>query len=239
MGMVEVHIAMASVDTTPTVEGQRAQRADARRNRERVLAAASAAFAEEGFDVSVAEIARRAGVGSGTLFRHFPTKLELEVAVVLERSAGIREAVAIAIAEPDPWTAFEGLMTRAVEMTACDRCLGESIKPDMLADPRLVELRTECLDGFAKVLQRGRDAGVIRRDLAAEDIPVLTSAIGATMERFGRSNPDLWRRYLGVVLDGLRTDGGAAPLQPGPPDLDELAEGCHGVSPAPPAPGDR
>ncbi|HEY4277588.1 MAG TPA: TetR/AcrR family transcriptional regulator [Conexibacter sp.] len=217
---------MATIDTTPSGETHhRTQRADARRNRERILAVASEAFAEEGFDVGVATIAKRAGVGTGTLFRHFPTKIELELAVVLDRSAGLRAAVTAALAEPDPWTAFEQLMTTAVEMTACDRCLGQVARPELNSDPRLQELRSELLGGFGEVLRRGREAGVLRNDIAAEDIPVLMMAIGSTMARFGASNPDLWRRYLGVVLDGLRA-AGTAPLQPGPPAPEELDAGC-------------
>jgi len=216
---------MATVDTTPGGDAQRSLRADARRNRERLLAAAAAAFAEEGFDVGVAAIARRAGVGTGTLFRHFPSKLELEVAVVLERASEMRANLRAALAEPDPWEAFATLMARTVELTACDRCLGQATKPELLADPRMQELREEMLRGVEEVLRRGRDAGVLRRDVAAADIPVLASAIGATMERFSDSRPELWRRYLGVVLDGLRADG-AVPLEPGPPDPDVLDDGC-------------
>jgi AcrR family transcriptional regulator len=217
---------MATVDTTTSGEAQRTLRADARRNRERVLAAAAAAFAEEGFDVGVATIARRAGVGTGTLFRHFPTKLDLEVAVVLERSADMRENLRLALAEPDPWTAFATLMSRTVEMTACDRCLGQAARPELLADPRMQELREEMMTGIDEILRRGRAAGVIRRDVAAEDVPVLATAIGATMERFQATSPELWRRYLGVVLDGLRADG-AMPLEPGPPGPDVLDGACR------------
>lgn len=224
---------MATVDTTTTAEPQRALRADARRNRERVLAAASAAFAEEGFDVSVAEIARRAGVGTGTLFRHFPTKLELEVAVVLERTQGMRVALADALEEPDPWGGFVQLMEAAVEMTACDRCLGDAVSEEMLADPRLDQQRTQMLAGIETLLERGRSAGAIRPDIMAEDIFVLTSAIGSTMERY-RTRPDLWRRYLGVVLDGLRAEG-AEPLFPGPPDMGVLDEVCTSSPTRPPA----
>ncbi len=216
---------MATVDTTTSGEAQRTLRADARRNRERVLAAASAAFAEEGFDVGVAAIARRAGVGTGTLFRHFPTKLDLEVEVVLERASEMRANLRAALDEPDPWTAFALLMERIVEQTACDRCIGQATKPDLQADPRIRALGDEMLAGVEAILARGREAGVLRRDVTAEDIPVLASAIGTTMERFGNATPDLWRRYLGVVLDGLRADG-AVPLQPGPPGPDILSDAC-------------
>lgn len=211
-------------------------RADARRNRERVLAAASEAFAEEGFEVGVAEIARRAGVGTGTLFRHFPTKLDLEVAVVLERSQGMRDVLAAALAEPDPWRGFAQMMESSVEMTSCDRCIGQAVSEEMLADPRLSSLRDDMLEGIETLLERGRSAGVIRRDVAAQDVPVLSAAIGATMERYSRTQPDLWRRYLGVVLDGLRADG-AAPLSPGPPDAAVLDDVCSAppAGPLPPA----
>jgi AcrR family transcriptional regulator len=217
---------MATVDTTSSGEAQRSLRADARRNRERVLAAASAAFAAEGFDVGVAEIARRAGVGTGTLFRHFPTKLELEVAVILERKQEMRASVDAALAEPDPWTGFARMMTEAVEMTACDRCIGQAARPELLADERMQALRSEMLAAIEQVLARGREAGVIRPDLAAEDIPVLTGAIGMTMQRYSHAQPDLWRRYLGVVLDGLRAGGAPAPLEPGPPDQAVLDGMC-------------
>ncbi|HST38149.1 MAG TPA: TetR/AcrR family transcriptional regulator [Conexibacter sp.] len=216
---------MATVDTTPSGDAQRTQRADARRNRERILAAASEAFAEEGFDVGVAEIARRAGVGTGTLFRHFPTKLELEVAVVMQRKQEMREAVETALAEPDSWAGFAGLMTASLEMTANDRCIAQVARPELLADERMRALHREMLEGIEQVLARGRADGVIRGDLAAEDIPVLTTAIGATMQRYSQARPDLWRRYLGVVLDGLRADG-AVPLSPGPPDMDVIGQGC-------------
>lgn len=217
---------MATVDTTSSGDPQKTLRADARRNRERVLAAASDAFATEGFDVGVAEIARRAGVGTGTLFRHFPTKLELEVAVILARKQEMMASVRAALAEPDPWAGFVRMMTDGVEMTACDRCIGQVASPELLADERMQALRTELLEGTEQVLMRGREAGVIRADLAAEDIFVLTSAIGMTMQRYSHARPDLWRRYLGVVLDGLRPGGTPVPLEPGPPDQTVLDGMC-------------
>jgi AcrR family transcriptional regulator len=216
---------MATVDTTSGCEAK-TLRADARRNRERVLAAASDAFAAEGFDVGVAEIARRAGVGTGTLFRHFPTKLELEVAVILARKQEMMASVRAALAEPDPWAGFARMMTDGVEMTACDRCIGQVASPELLADERMQQLRTELLAGTEQVLARGREAGVVRADLAAQDIFVLTSAIGMTMQRYSHAQPDLWRRYLGVVLDGLRAGGSPAPLEPGPPDQAVLDGMC-------------
>lgn len=211
---------MSTTDATAPSE-QRALRADARRNRERLLAAACSAFAEHGFDVGVAEIARRAGVGTGTFFRHFPTKLDLEVAVVLERKDAMRALMAEALAEPDPWTGFELAMTRSVELMACDRCLGQAASPELQADPRIQSMHRELMDALDELLRRGRERGVIRPDIRPEDVIVLMTTVISSMERFGQAGTDLWRRYLGVVLDGLRA-AGAAPLQPGPPDMDAL-----------------
>lgn len=211
---------MSTTDATARSE-PRTLRADARRNRERLLAAACAAFAEHGFDVGVAEIARRAGVGTGTFFRHFPTKLDLEVAVVLEHSDNMRAVLAEALAEPDPWTGFELAMTRAVELMACDRCMGQAASPELLADSRMQSLRREFTEAYEELLRRGREAGAIRPDIQPEDLMVLITTVGSTMERFGQADSELWRRYLGVVLDGLRA-AGAAPLSPEAPDLGAL-----------------
>jgi AcrR family transcriptional regulator len=221
---------MSTTDATARGE-QRAQRADARRNRERLLAAACSAFAEHGFDVGVAEIARRAGVGTGTFFRHFPTKLDLEVAVVLERKDAMLALVAEALAEPDPWSGFELAMTRSLEMMVCDRCIGQAASPELFADPRIQEMHREVTEGMEELLRRGREAGVIRPDVRPEDLIVLLTTIGATMERFDGADPQLWRRYLGVVLDGLRA-AGAAPLTPGPPGM-EVLDPAPASSPGP------
>jgi AcrR family transcriptional regulator len=219
---------MSATDATAPSE-PRALRADARRNRERLLAAACSAFAEHGFDVGVAEIARRAGVGTGTFFRHFPTKLDLEVAVVLERKDAMRALLTEALAEPDPWTAFELALTRSVELMARDRCIGQAASPELLADPRIQAMHVEMSDGLEQLLSRGRAAGVIRPDIRPEDLVVLMTTVISTMERFGQRGGDLWRRYLGVVLDGLRA-AGAAPLAPGPPDIDALDASACGSS---------
>jgi AcrR family transcriptional regulator len=107
-----------AADAKQGAEGEkRAQRADARRNRQRVLDAAARCFAEDGSEAAVAEIARRAGVGTGTLFRHFPTKHDLLVAVMEERFASARATLEAALAEPDPWAAF-ALLIRQRDVAA-------------------------------------------------------------------------------------------------------------------------
>jgi AcrR family transcriptional regulator len=207
----------------PPAEGAegRPLRADARRNHERLLAAAAEAFAEHGIEVGVAEIARRAGVGAGTLFRHFPTKHDLLLAILEDRFAEVRAALATALAEDDPWAAFERVITDGAEMQVRDRCFLQSAAAELMSDPRLREIRAEILTDVATILGRAQDAGVVRDDVRPEDMPFLLNAVGGAIARMDPVRPDLWRRYLGVVLDGLRPHG-ATPLHPPPPTLEEL-----------------
>jgi AcrR family transcriptional regulator len=199
-------------------------RADARRNRERVLAAAAAVFAEQGPDASVAEIARRAGVGAGTLFRHFPTKHDLRLATIELSFDDVQTAIAHAETLDDPWQGLVHVLTACAEIQARDRAFLESVGPELFREPSLQRRHHERMAHLATLVERARSAGVVRDDLRAEDLPFLLSAVGGAtgqcLSGCGGS-PDLWRRYLGMVLDGLRS-AGASPLPVPPPTLAEL-----------------
>src|SRR3954451_16162338 len=133
-------------------------RADAERNRRRLLDAAATCFAERGLDVSVAEIARRAGVGHGTAFRRFPTKEHLVCAVVIDRIEGLTALAGelLEAAAGDPLLEF---MRRAIEMQLQDRALGESIGTSVLADPAIQQAHRELLDAIEQLVRRGQKAG--------------------------------------------------------------------------------
>ena len=105
----------------------RAQRADARRNREKVLAAARRRFATDGLDTQVDEIARAAGVGVGTVYRHFPTKEDLLAALADDRFEGLAQAARDALEVEDPWRGFVGFMTYSARVMAEDRALSEAM----------------------------------------------------------------------------------------------------------------
>ncbi len=171
-------------------------RADAARNRGRLLEAAAEAFREQGLDVPVAEIARRAGVGPGTLFRHFPTKDDLVVAIVQERINEMRAA-----ATGDGWAGLEAFMWHAAKMHAEDRGLMQTIKHRALQSPELVDCRGDLLAAVGAMVDRAKADGKLRDDFEAGDVPQLVSAIAAT--------GDEWRRYLQIVLDGLSTSAAA------------------------------
>ncbi|WP_051471736.1 TetR/AcrR family transcriptional regulator [Patulibacter minatonensis] len=192
--------------------GVRPMRADALRNRERVLCAAREAFAEGGPEVAVAEIARRAGVGAGTLFRHFPTKRDLLVAVLdvtFESMAGmVEEATAL----DDPWESVVRVLTVTAEIQARDRTFLQSVGPELYGDEHFVRRNEAMMNAIAALIARAQAAGVVRADLAPEDVPFLVSAVGGTTEHCGGGviggvSPELWRRYLGLILDGLRPEG--------------------------------
>ncbi|HXY80125.1 MAG TPA: helix-turn-helix domain-containing protein [Gaiellaceae bacterium] len=159
-------------------------RSDAKRNLDRLLAAASECFAEHGVDASVDEIARRAGVGHGTVFRRFPTKEALLVAVMVERVRDLTRAAEEALEDPEPGPAFERFLRRAAEVYAQNRAIVEGFE-------RCVE--TEEVGALkvavGRLVRRAQHAGAVRRDVTAEDVMDLVPAVS---------------RHPDVVLDGLR-----------------------------------
>jgi AcrR family transcriptional regulator len=177
-------------------------RADARRNAERVFAAARESFAEHGLDAQVDDVAGRAGVGVGTVYRHFPTKEALIQAVA---AAGYAEICAIAresLELDDPWEAFSDFMWRGAQLHRDDRaqCEISSTRPDVVRS--VAGDKGELLDLVAQLIERGQEAGAIRPDLTAGDMPLIWCTLGAAQQH---SAGDSWKRYLEVVLDGLRS----------------------------------
>jgi AcrR family transcriptional regulator len=204
-------------DIATTEETSPALRADAARNRMRILAAASTVFAERGLDASTAEIARRAGVGEATLFRRFPSKNDLVVAILAEHMDAVIATAEECLEEPDPWRAIERFFVAMVEQQAHDQGALDAIKDACMTDPALAPRRKRVMDLVGRVLRRAQDAGVVRDDLTGPDIALLTASASAVSGiAFPGLRPDLWRRYLGVILDGIRPEG-ATKLRPPPP----------------------
>jgi AcrR family transcriptional regulator len=196
-------------------------RVDAERNRRLVLDAAAAAFAEGGLDVGVAEIAHRAGVGNATVFRRFPSKDDLILAVIEDRCSDLIASARAAAAEPDPWQGLRVYLEGMVEWQASDRGCLEGIAAGFLEHPRLQELHAELNALVDDVIDRARAAGVVRADLTATDLKFLASAAARATFPYAESMPDLWRRYLGIMLDGLRPDA-ATPLSAPAPTMADI-----------------
>jgi len=170
-------------------------RSDARRNRDRVLRAAQEVFGESGFDVPLDEIATRAGVGAGTVYRHFPTKEALFQAVVTDRVSGLVADAQRRATEADPGAAFFDFLTRLGAEGVAKRDTSDAIA---VPGP----LRDELHDALAVLLQRAQHAGAVRADITAEDLVALFKGLLDVVHEDG----DLGRagRVLALVIDGLR-----------------------------------
>jgi AcrR family transcriptional regulator len=202
---------------------QRALRADAERNRRLVLDAAAAIFAERGLEAGVAEIAQRAGVGTATVFRRFPTKQDLIVAVVDARICDMRDQLGAAQAEPDPWSGLVAAMEAVALAQARDRGLFEAIGSAVSGDEHLRAHHVELMGRLAAIVDRAKAAGALRSDVEATDLPLLAAGAAGSCQAAGGDEPDLWRRYLGIMLDGLRP-GAATPLPVPPRTLEQILE---------------
>ena len=197
---------------------ERALRADAARNRERIIEAATQVFAEQGLEASTAEIAARAGVGEATLFRRFESKDDLIVAIIETRMGQVLAALDSALERDDPGDALKGWLEWAVQDLAEDVGFFEAARDQCLVSPALADVRREILARMTELLRRAQKAGAVRSDVAPQDLSVLISAAASATANMPVPGVrgDLWRRYLGIIVDGLRPEG-ATKLRPRPP----------------------
>ena len=207
---------MTTIPTSPELVA-RSQRADARRNRERIVKSARRCMAKHGLDAQMEEIARGAGVGVGTVYRHFPTKDELVEALAGERFERLRDLAQEALADDDPWHAFEQFIRASAQIQTDDRSLSEVLtsRPETMS--RAAQ-RVGMLELVEQVLSRAQKAGVLRKDADARDIPMIMCALAGTF-RNPHADTD---RYLGIVLDGLRAPGEKPSKLPPSVRADEL-----------------
>ena len=196
-----------------------ALRADAARNRELIISAAAAVFAERGLEAATAEIAQRAGVGEATLFRRFPTKDDLIDAVIATRMEEVSALADDAAGHPDPAASLERFMEELVKQFSRDRGFFEAAGERCMNDPKFQPQRERALEAAGRLLKRAQEAGAVRGDLSPSDISFLAGSAAYAMEV---SKPglrdDLWMRYLRVILDGMKPEG-ASRLRPGAPRL--------------------
>ena len=193
----------------------RGLRADATRNRVAILAAARQVFAEQGLRAPLEEIARRAGVGIATLYRRFPTRERLVAAALIEKLTQYERAASQALAEPDPWDGFAGLVRRICELQANDRGLSDLLSMTLPASEEVEQLRAEAHSHVAELVSRAKAAGRLRPDFAAEDLLLVLIANAAVAHVTGPEAPDAWRRFVALILDAFQYTGGAS-LPPAP-----------------------
>lgn len=192
-----IHIAMATILEKPL-------RADARRNREKVLAAARAVFAEQGVDAQMDDVAKRADVGVGTVYRHFPTKDALLNALTDELFAVIAVHTRTLLTVEDPWEAFTRALWFAGEKTAGDRAFTEILAATRKGQPpRSCPGRDDLQVTVGELMERCKAAGVMREDVVVADVGMLMCGVGSASQ-MPHPEPDAWRRHLSIILDGLR-----------------------------------
>jgi AcrR family transcriptional regulator len=196
---------------------QRPLRADAARNRARLLAAARAVFAERGLDATMDEVARRAGVGVGTAYRRFRNRDELIAALFEERLDEFMTVLDEALADPDPWSALTHFLERSMRMQSEDRGFRDLLMQSAEGRERMRRFRERIRPLVEELVRRAQDAGVLRGDVDGRDVLLVSLMVGAVADFASEVEPDLWQRSLGLLLDGLaaRRDG-ATPLPVGP-----------------------
>ena len=190
-------------------------RSDAKRNRERLVASARELFAQSGIEVSVEEITQHAGLGMGTLYRHFPTKDELIDAVLEDAFAEIIQIARDAAAAEDAWAGLTYFFERMLALHAANRGVKDIVAARAHGARRAEAMRARIRPLLAGVIERAHEQGTLRADFTIDDLPLVVWTAGRIIELTETAAPGLWRRYLGLLLDGLRP-GAATPL-PSPP----------------------
>ena len=199
-------------------------RADAERNRARILAAAAEVFAERGLDVSLDEIAAHAGVGVGTVYRRFPDKDALIDALF---EAKIDQAVELAdraLEIEDPWEAFSTFMRGMCRMQAGDRGFKDALLARDRGRERVAAARERIAPRAMQLLTRAQESGAVRSDLGPFDVPMLNLCVSLIADRTRDVAPDYWERVLTIIIDGISAQGPASPMPVEPLDHDTFTE---------------
>ena len=192
------------------VPAARPLRADAARNAERIMRAARTAFTESGTEVSLEEVARRAGVGVATLYRRFPNKDDLILAIIEWRYAEqVEPVMRKALADEDPWHGLVAALDAALTVAAEEH---GTIKASRDPARLIAAIMSRFFSELATIVRSGQDAGLIRADLTAADLPPLVYMLVSTL-RVTAPGSAGWRRYLALLLDALRP-ASASPLPP-------------------------
>ena len=194
-------------------QGIRPLRRDAERNRQRILKAASEVFNERGLEVSLDEIARHAGVGVGTVYRRFRTKEELVEALFMDRLDMVAAVADDALNAPDAWSGLVSFMERMAEIMAGDLGLRQILMFATYGRDLVTIARQRNAPLVERLVARAQAAGQLRTDLRQTDIVFIVFVLTEATQLAQAANPDVWRRYLTLILDGMRPErDGVTPL---------------------------
>ena len=196
-------LAMARRPRPAHDQGEGALRADAERNRERILAAARDVFAERGLDAPLEAIARRAGVGQATLYRRFPTRQDLLVAAFGPKLAAYTEATDRALKDPDPWWGFCHYLITITSMQRGDRGFRDIVTLAFPAAPELRAQRDRVYRGVAELIEKAKATGRLREDFLPEDVPLVLMANAGVVAATAEHAPESSDRLVGYLLQAF------------------------------------
>jgi AcrR family transcriptional regulator len=207
-------------------------RRDAERNRQRILAAAAEVFTGRGLDATLDEVARAAGVGIGTVYRRFPDKEALVTALFRDRVDSIVTVAEQACAAADPWQGLVTYLEFAGATLAGDLGLRQLMMFATYDRDQVCYARDRMLPVISRLVERAQTSGDLRADFRATDVKMIAFMLASIAEYSAPVAPDAWRRYLGMLIDGLRpARDGVTPLPvpaPSPVDLEDLMR-VHGL----------
>jgi AcrR family transcriptional regulator len=201
------------ISSTSAEQHPRPMRKDAARNRELLIAAGRDVFAKRGLEASLDEIARHAGVGIGTAYRHFANKFELAEAIMGEAIGNVVAAAERALEVDNPWDGLVGFLEDVLEVQTQDRGLRE-VMMGVRNPHKSDEVYERLSQPILSILERAQDAGSVRAELSVTDLGCMLAMLCEVADLGSDTAPDLWRRYSGILLAGLRPDG---PELPGAP----------------------
>ncbi|MDX1893038.1 TetR/AcrR family transcriptional regulator [Mycolicibacterium sp. 050158] len=191
---------------------RRALRKDAERNRRRVLTAARSLFAARGLEATLNDVAHYANVGVGTVYRRFATKEELLEAIFEDGIEQIAALAETALQHDDSWAGFVWFVEQSCELTATDRGLREMLYSKAYGGYRVECARLRLDPSVSKLVERARNDGYLRPGIGPTDMPIVSLLAGSVVEWAGQVKSDLWRRYVALLLDGMRCHPGQDPV---------------------------
>ena len=201
-------------------EAGRPLRRDAQRNQERILAAARKLFAERGIDATLDDVAARAGVGVGTVYRRYPNKDALLDELFEERIAELAALAEASLSDADAWTALVRFLERVEELFAADRALEHLVLHTDRGQQHVMRARERLLAPVGALVERAKAEGRLRADFEAADIRIIHTMLAAVVHETHAVSPDLWRRYFVMIVDGLASNRSSPTLtRVAPPPL--------------------
>jgi AcrR family transcriptional regulator len=192
-------------------------RRDAERNRQRIVDAARELFAEQGLGVTLNDVAHHAGVGVGTVYRRFPDKAQLIEELFEQRLEEIVAFAGAGLEDPDPWHGLKTFLERVLELVASDRGVKDLVTANTEGLERISKIRGRLLPIARELVRRAQEAGQVREDVSAADLPVIQLMLSTLVDASHDVSPDLWRRYLGIITRGLSAHPDQEPELETPP----------------------